>query len=219
MLNVYKIGKFLWKALPWALLVLAAIFLYVTCEAEKRANHNVAVLQGEVTTYKNKTGSLTTTVGTLQLTKRQLEQNILAKNDTLQKLASEFHRVSSIVKTEMILQIDSIEVAYEVPVPFEFYREGTKTNKWYSFDYESDQFGFTERNFKTWTEGTIITGFKRNWFLGRQYVTTDITLTNPHITTVNIQSIEVVVPVKWYNTRVFNLGVGFLAGAYLFSRQ
>jgi len=219
MINLHKIGKFLWKALPWALLVLAAIFLFQKWQLANRANHNVAVLQGEVTTYQNKIGSLTTTVGTLQLTKRQLEQSILKKDDSLKKLASEFSRVKSIVETEIVLQIDSIHVPFDLPVPYDFERTGKKADQWYSFNYNVNQNGLSLTNFETWTETTTITGFKRNWFLGRQRVTTDVTHTNPHITTTNIKAIEVVVPVKWHETRMFNLGVGFLAGAYIFSRQ
>lgn len=218
MINLHKIAKFLWQALPWALLVFAIVFLFKTCEAEKRANNNIAVLQGEISTFKNKVGSLTTTVGALQLTKRQLEQTILEKNDSLKKLASEFSRVSSIVEIQTVTEFDTIPVPFEVPVPYDFERSGKKQNKWYSFNYEVDQNGLSLTNFQTWTETTTITGFKRNWFLGRQYVTTDITHTNPHISTVHIQSIEVVVPVKFYDTRMFNLGLGFLLGAAIFSQ-
>lgn len=198
--------------------VVLAVFLFQKCESEKRAKHNVAVLQGEVSQYKNKIGTLTTTVGTLQLTNKQLKTSILQKNDSLKKLAAEFSKVSSIVETQTIVLIDSVSVPFPVPVEVPFERSGFHADKWFSFDYNINQNGFSLADFTTWNEQTIITGFKRSWFLGRQHVTTDITNTNPYIDVVNVRSVEVVIPKKWYDTRVFNLSIGFVAGAYLFSR-
>lgn len=215
MINLHKIAKLLWQALPWALLVFALLFAFQIFKAEKRAINNIAILQEKMKTYENKLGSLTATVGTLQITKRQLEQTILEKNESLRSLADEFSRVSSVVEIKTVTQIDSIPVVFEIPVPCEFTRTGIKKNEWYSFKYEVDQNGLSLSNFQTWTETTTITGFKRKWFLGRQYATTDVTHTNPNITTIYIRSIEVVVPVQWYDTRVFNIGLGVLGAAIL----
>lgn len=218
MINLQKIAKTIRQALPWALLIIALLFAYQKWQGEKRANQNLATLQVDLKTFKNKVGTLTATVGTLQLTKRELEQTILKKSDTISNLIKEFSRANTIVITETKTQIDSIPVPFEVPVPFDFTRAGSKTEKWYSFNYEVDQNGLSLSNFQTQTETTTITGFKRNWFLGRQYATTDVTHSNPFITTTQIQAIEVVVPVKWYNTRTFNLGLGILAGALIFTQ-
>lgn len=215
MINLHKIAKLLWQALPWALLVFALLFAFQIFKAEKRAINNIAILHDEVKYFENKVGSLTATVGTLQITNRQLEQTILEKNESLRSLADEFSRVSSVVEIKTVTQIDSIPVPFEVPVPFDFSRTGIKKSDWYSFKYEVDQNGLSLSNFQTWTETTTITGFKRKWFLGRQYATTDVTHTNPNITTIYIRSIEVVVPVQWYDTRVFNIGLGVLGAAIL----
>lgn len=215
MKTLKKIALFILEKLPWLLVIAVCIFGYIKCEGEKRANDNIATLQGEVSHYKNKVGGLTATVGTLQFTKKQLEQSILEKNDSLRSLADEFSRISHIIQTETVTEIDSIPVPYEVPVPFEFTRTGTKIDEWYSFDYVSNQNGLSLHNYKTWTETITIPGFKRKWFLGRQYATTDVTHTNPNITTVSIKSVEVIVPVRWYDTRVFNIALGALGTAIL----
>lgn len=218
MINIHKIAKTLRQALPWALVIFALLFAYQKWQGEKRAGQNIATLQSEMKTYKNKIGSLTATVGTLQLTKRELEESILKKKDTINKLIEEFSSINTIVVTETIVKIDSIPVPFEVPVPFDFTRAGSKIEKWYSFNYEVDQNGLSLTNFQTWTETTTITGFKRKWFLGRQYAITDVTHSNPLITTTQIQAIEVVVPVKWHETRMFNLGLGILTGAIIFGK-
>lgn len=218
MINLPKIWKNLTRALPWLLFVAVCLWGYVKCEGEKRANDNIAVLHDEVKYFENKVGGMTATIGTLQLTKRQLEQQVLAKDDSLKKLVKEFSNVKTVVIVETKFKIDTIRESFEIPVPCGFVRAGQKTEKWYTFKYEVDQNGLSLTNFQTWTETTTVTGFKRKWFLGRQYATTDVTHTNPNITTTSIKSIEVVVPVKWHDTRVFNISVGLLAGALLFNQ-
>jgi len=62
---------------------------------------------------------------------------------------------------------------------------------------------------------TTITGFKRKWFLGRQTYTTDVTNNNPYVKTIDVKTVQVVVPKRFYDTRLFNVGVGLIGGMLL----
>ena len=48
------------------------------------------------------------------------------------------------------------------------------------------------------TETAVITGYKRKWFLGKESLVTEVTHTNPYITTPKINSAEVILPSQWY---------------------
>ena len=66
--------------------------------------------------------------------------------------------------------------------------------------------------FSTWTETTVISGFKRKWFLGRQTLVTDVTNTNPYIEVTAIKAAYVIVPEPWYKKWYVWLAAGFVTG-------
>lgn len=172
-------------------------------------------LTSETIHYKNKIGTLTASKNVLKLEKSELKELVYKKDDTLNTLRKEFSKVKAIVKTKTVTIIDSIPVPFEIRVPCDFERKGKHIDKWLQFDYAVNQNGFNISDFTIPNEQTTITGFKRKWFLGKQTYTTDITNTNPFITTVDVQTIEVVVPKRWYDTRLFNISLGVVGGFFL----
>ena len=165
--------------------------------------------------FKNKLGTITATKKVLELEKKDLKELIYSQDTTLNALRKEFAKVKTIVKTKTIVIIDSIPVPFEVRVPCDFERKGKHLDKWLQFDYAVNQDGFKISDFTIPNEQTTITGFKRSWFLGRQSYVTDITNTNPYIKIVEVKTIQVVVPKRFYDTRLFNIGVGFIGGVLL----
>ena len=199
-----------------AALVIALLLTLHQCHQNRRlATTQIEVLLDTTKQFENRIGSITATKNVLQLEKKQLKELVYSKDDTLNSLRKEFSKVKQIIKTQTITIIDSIPVPFEVRVPCDFERKGTHLDKWLQFDYAVNQSGFQISEFTIPNTQTTITGFKRKWFLGRQTLTTDITHTNPHITTTNVQTIQVVVPKRFYDTRLFNITLGVVGGFLL----
>ena len=194
-------------------LVIALLFLMQRCNEESnKAISATKVLNDKVSYYKNKLGSQTATISVLQTDKRTLKQQVLANDDSLKKLASEFSKLKSIIKHTTLIQIDSIPVPFDVVVPCEFSRLGRYDTKWIDFNYQATNTGLIFQDFNLRNETTIITGFKRKWFLGKQSLKTDITNSNPYFSTNEIKSTTITIPTRFYDTRAFNIGIGIIGG-------
>lgn len=194
-------------------LVVTLLFSIEKCRyIHNRDAANLNVLTDSLTHFKNKLGTKTAEIKTLQLNKEQLQNLILNKDKELALLAKEFSKVKSIVKYKTLVQFDTIKIAYKDTTPCLFRRSGEVKENWYSFSYNSDQKGIKINALSTNTETTIINGFKRRWFLGRESVTTNITNSNPYIEVTQIKSAEVVVPEPWYKKWYVWLAVGVSAG-------
>ena len=206
-----------WKNIAIIILIVACFASITKCtnEANLRDN-NLSAMSDSISYYKNKLGTVTAEKEVLQLTKDDFEKYQLKNDAKLAALTKEFSKVKQVVIASQKIKIDSILVPFETQIPCEFEVVGDYETEWYNLGYKINQEGLTIEPFNTWNEQTVITGFKRKWFLGKQYMTTDVTNSNPFMQTTEIKTIEVVVPKKFYDTRLFNIGVGFLGGALLF---
>jgi len=199
-----------------ATLVIVLFLSVYQCTSNKKLAQSQAVAFADTTNhYENEIGTITATKKVLQLEKKDLKELVYAQDTTLNKLRKDFAKVNAITQAKTITIIDSIPVPFEVRVPCDFERKGKHLDKWLQFDYAVNQDGFNISDFIMLNKQTAITGFKRKWFLGKQTYTTDITNTNPHIKITEVQTIQVVVPKRFYDTRLFNIVVGFLGGALL----
>lgn len=207
------------KYLPWVLCVIIAM-LWLSCAQEwarerGRAEDNLAAAMDSTRYYKNRLGTETATVKTLQLDKSQLQNLIIKKDAQLKVLAKDFAQVKTVVKWRGGVRIDSIPVPFSVPVTCEFTRSDSVVSKHYRFDYTVNQAGLQLENISIPDTTIVLTGTKRKWFLGKQTLTTDVTHTNPYMKTVDITSAELVVPEPWYKKWYIWLAAGLLGGALI----
>jgi len=133
--------------------------------------------------FKNKLGTETASKIALETSNDLFKNEILKKDLELKKLADEFSRVKSVVKYKTQIQIDSIPIYFTDSIPCDFNLVGKYDNKNFKFDWNIDNKKFELKNIDIPNETTIITGFKRKWFLGRQTLTTDIANSNPLLKT------------------------------------
>jgi hypothetical protein len=202
----------IWK---WIVILILVTMLFSKCKNEQTLKGSLQVANSETTHFKNKLGTITAEREVLKLDKKQLQEQVINKDQALKKLASEFSEVKAIVKTKVEVKFDTIKKVFEVKVPCDFERFGTIEKEWYSLDYKINQNGLEIPQFKTWSDITAITGFKKKWFWGKKTYTTNVTASNPNITIPEIQVYEKHLPVKWYETTLFKVGIGFAAGAVL----
>lgn len=188
-------------------------------EINAMAEANTKAFTDSVSYYKNSLGSYTATISTLQLEKKAFNEALLNKDAKIKKLAKDFAAVKSVVSTKNNLTIDTIAVHLEKPITvnnsLRFERNGKIVTPWYSLGYKITNDSLTIAPFRAQTETTIITGSKRKWLLGKQTIVTEITNTNPYITTTNIQAAEVIIHEPWYRKWYVWLAAGIAGGIFL----
>ncbi|MGQ2984016.1 DUF6549 family protein [Flavobacterium sp.] len=200
---------------PSIIIVLLALLFVAVTQCRRNATvavQNYGALTDTIDYYFNSLGQRTASIRTLQFDKSQLKDIILEKDKELQALSKEFSRISSAVKFRTVTEFDTIRIAYADNVPCIFDRNGSIANDWYKFNYRSDQTGIQIDSFKTWTSANIITGAKRKWFLGKETLKTDITLSNPHMAVTNAAAIEVTIPSPWYRKWYVWVAIGAVGG-------
>lgn len=204
------------KIAPALCVILLMLFLLSECKrrAEKvKSETNLTAVFDTVKHYKNKIGTQSATITTLQLDKRLFQNLVLKKDIELKQLTKEFSTVKSIVKIKTITRLDTIYVPFKEEIECAFKVEDTVNTKHYSFNYEVKSSGLRLSHFEIPNQTTVVTGYKRKWFLGEQTLTTDITNSNPYIKTENIMSAEIVIPEPWYKKWYVWLAAGLISGA------
>lgn len=205
------------KNIAIIILVIAFLFSVKKCsDNKKEAISAIKNAQDQTKYFKNKLGTETASKIVLEASNKLFKQEILKKDLELKKLTDEFSKIKSVVKYKTKIVIDSIPIYFTDSIPCVFERFGKYENKNFNFDWELNQNKFDFKNIEIPNETTIITGFKRKWIFGKKTLTTDIVHSNELIKTNNIQTIEIIVPKPFHETRLFNFGAGIVAGYFIF---
>ena len=213
---VQKITKKITRYFPYIVILVLAILLFKQCEKSENAIAFLENQNKEVKVYKNKIGTLTASVSSSELSNNQLKKLVLQKNDSLKLLASEFNKVKYITTIKEVTKIDTVYIEFGTEIPVQFERFGKyDIDSHFKFNYALNQSGLSLSDIEIPNKQTIITGTKRNWIFGKQYLTTDITNSNPYIQTTEIQSVVIPVGNEWYNSKWLWFGVGAVGGALL----
>lgn len=210
-----------WREILILILTVILVASIQQCGSEKaRASANYKALTDTTSHFKNKLGTITGTKSALQLTNSELKQTLLNKDDSLKQLSKEFVQLRSIVKFRTNIKLPSASVKFDTPIPGQpcdslpiaFERSGEFKHKWFQFHYNvtPDSLKITDMVMNNTT--TVITGVKRKWFLGQQVVKTDVTHSNPYVSTQQITSAEIVVPEPWYKKWYVWLAAGLAGG-------
>lgn len=178
----------------------------------QNADANFKALTDSVTYFTNRLGTQSASIKTLQLDKLQLEKTMLAKDKQLATLTKEFSRVKTVVKYSQTIKYDTIAIIYTDTVPCIFSRVGKVNTQWYRFNYITNNKGIIIDSLTINNKATVITGFKRSWFLGKETLNTTVTNTNPNIIISSLTSAQVIVPNPWYKKWYVWLGAGVIGG-------
>lgn len=207
------------KYIPYIIIIVLTVALLLSVQrchrVESVSLKNMQAWNDTLTTFKNRVGTITASMKTLQVDKSTLKSMVLERDKKLLAYANEFAEVHTVVQTNTVTKIDTVFVVYTEPVPYGFERSGSVNDDWYSFDYASDENGLRLSNLAIPDTVTMITGVKRKWFLGKETLTTDVTHVNPHVTVTGIKAVEVVLPTPWYKKWYVWLAAGAIGGAFI----
>jgi hypothetical protein len=205
--------------------VILLAFSAKQCSDKNAALASAEALTSEVESYKLSTGELVKSQQIAILEKETLKKNIIDKDIQLKEMSKKFSKITDVQKIKAKITIPKSEIKFEQPITLKeidstgelkFSRNGVKFDKWYEFGYVVTQDSLTIEPFSTWTDLKRVDGFKRKWFLGKKTYHSDVTFTNPYINTEEVNTYKVIIPVKWYETRTFNISVGLGLGYFIF---
>lgn len=206
-----------WKQIGLFVVILILSSLYFAkCQKENSHLATIEALKSENTSYKLKNGQLVTSAKTLIATNDKQAIEIIGKTETVKELTEKFTKVKSITKFVEKVKIDTVQIVYKDSVPCQFEKSGSIATEDYSLNYKSNQIGVDISDLALANDTvTIVTGVKRKWFWGKETITTDVTNSNKLIITSELQHVEIQ-PIKpFYNTTLFKIGIGILAGALI----
>jgi len=207
------------KYISWSFVLVLLVFCIYQWEngkAKDKKYNSIITSQNEtILILKNKDGSQTASIKTLQVDKKQLQDIVINKDAKLKELAKEFSTLHSVVKYNTLLKIDSIKVVYRDTVPCIFERSGAIKEKWYSFAWQSNQKGVRIDSLKIPNETTVITGTQRKWFLGKETLVTNVTNSNPNVSVTGLKAAELTIETPWYKKWYVWLAGGLVGGVFL----
>jgi hypothetical protein len=139
------------------------------------------------------------------------------KNDELKKQIKQFKEVETITVVETNTIIDT--VMFSVPntngdTSCSFTSQLVIDTTFYSFDFTYSHTDFTINKLSIPNKLSIVVGDKKikGWTgitKGKEY-SIDVKSSNPYVNTVNIQTYKIVEQKKWYETKGFLIGLGFV---------
>ena len=206
-----------WKQLGlYVVILVLASMLFAKCKNENLQLATIKALKTENTSYKLKNGQLVTSSKTLIATNEKQAVELIGNTETIKQLTDEFSKVKSITKYVEKIKIDTVQIVYKDSVPYEFEKSGKIVNEDYSLNYKSNQKGIDITDLSLENNNvTIVTGIKKKWFWGNETITTDITNSNKLIKIGEMQHVEIQPKKKFYETTVFKIGIGVLAGTLI----
>ncbi len=197
----------------WAMLLItlgAISYSFSSYVNEQKYKENIKALNSQVITYKLKNGQLVSSAQSLKLDKDELNLMLTQKD---KELASKFSKVKTVTKIEEKIKFDTIKIVYKDTIPCNFKKTGAIVKKDYSLNYISTQKGVKIANISMTDSITIVTGTKRNWWLGKETNTIDVSHTNELVKVNEIKHIDTQPKKKWYDTDVFKFSLGVILGA------
>lgn len=211
------IKTILWRNLFGLMgMLILAVLLFRQCEKTDSTADNLTAVQTENATFKNQLGTITTQNRTLQFTNKQLEDQVIDKDQKLKALTKGYSKVTNITTIGTVAKIDTVEVPFEVAIPCSFSRDGAVAEEFYSFNYNIDSLGLSLENIYVPNQLTVVTGFKRKNIFSKQFAVTEVTSDNPLVEVTNLQGYQAVVPKKWYESILLWLATGLVSGALIF---
>ena len=205
-----------WKQLGlYVLILVLASMLFVKCKNENLQLVTIEALKSENASYKLKNGQLVISAKTLFASNQKQAIELIGKTEAVKQLTDKFTKVKSITKYVNKIQIDTISVVYKDSIKCDFERIGELKTKEYSFDYKSNNKGFTVANFHIEDSLIHVTGIKKKWFWGRETNTIDISNFNKYISSEDVLHVEIQPKKRFYETTLFKVGIGVLAGTLI----
>ena len=203
--------------------LVAVIFFMQKCNtrSETKLIATIEQYSDSVKNYKDERGCLIVYNQTLEVQTRKQLDEIAKRDKQLYFLQQKFKYVESAtsVGTEIKIVHDTIPYAVHDTIPCDFEQFCiVDTNKWYNLRaYIAPKF-FILDSLQLFNNESIVIGSKKTSFWKAPERRIEVQNSNPYITTKTISSYVIKDDKKWYETKAFIFGAGFVSGFVINSR-
>ena len=204
----------------WVLIIFLVVFCVTKCKSDVatslRNEQNEKIAKDSIHYFKNKIGTLSAQVGTYQVTNEEFKSQFLQKDQNLKKITNQFIKLQNVVKFSVKSTIDTMYIPFNLPIVLDNSLSDTsnpfklKSKDWLQFEYQLNTTGIRLKNISATINIFSVTGFKKNWFLGRNSAVTEATSETKGVVINNLSATTIVVPKKFYETNIFLISTGFL---------
>lgn len=211
------------KILPYiviAILIGVIVHLFTSrSDISKRAADNLNALQDSVKYHKNKFNEEVSSKLALQLTEKELKKSVnngTEENKKLKEAIKNYKTVIATIQSTQIVRIDTIKVPFKDTIKYVFSKNFEIRDKWYQFDQNITNKGFSISNFKlTPNKQTIVVGWKKQGWFKNPKATVELTNSSPLFKQVDMKPIIVVYEKKWHEKWFITIPGGLLFGALI----
>lgn len=177
------------------------------------ANSRALNYSDSLSYYKLKNGATIASKMIMEVNNKELEKALNNSTKEIKELQDKFSKIES--KTSLIskIELDTIIVEYKDTLLLS--QEGFYNDNYYSFYYKTAKEDFKIASMTIYDTTTLISGYKRKWFLGPTTHYIDVHHSNPFVKEIGISSLQLKEDKKWYQTSSFKIGVGILGGFIL----
>lgn len=152
--------------------------------------------------YRNKEGQMVAEKTALLGEKDNLTILLNQTSTQLKKLTEKFNKVSAAGEIITVTEIDTIKVPFEVPVPFEFSRDWSKVDEFYSIYGRSTNFGITIDSLSIPNTLSFVVGEKKTGFWKSEYRIEAVN-SNKYILTTGLDAYSFSQPKKRFGLSVY----------------
>ena len=182
-------------------------------EKSERLERNVKALNDTIRYKENKIGTITASKKAIETTVKELKKEVWVKDDKINKLTKDFNKLQSVSKITTAVNVPEIKVNYKDTIQYIFERKDNFLDKYYSFNYTSNQKGLIISDLNLENVSYIVIGKKRDGIFKKSYWESEVTNTNPYFKTIDVQIQVIQEKTPFYNKLWFRLAEMGLAGA------
>ena len=199
-------------------IIAVAIFVFCLqqCNNQKKTDALVRATTSysdSARTYKDKLGNQIAYNSTLEFQNQKQLKDFLSKNDSMALLLKKFKHIISVTQSGSTIVIhDTVPIYFDRPIPCDFKPFAVhKDTIFYHFKGTIYPDRFTLDSINIPNKQTIVVGEKKTGFLKREQQI-NIMNSNPYVIVTNAGAYTINTKKKWYQTALFQIGVGLAIG-------
>ena len=206
-----------WKSIGWYIvIIIIIIFAFRECSHYRQTTSLLATVvsyKDSAKTYRNVNGDLTAYNQTLEFDNKKQMDSYLQEKELTKKELDKWKSISPAVIIKTVSEVKHDTVRFKDTIPAVF-----KPIHFSNIDKNFSLFGtitprlFVIDSLRIPNEQNVIVGEKKMGFLKSPEKRVEVTNSNPLIRTTNLGVYAINEKKKWYQTTMFKVGVGVVAG-------
>lgn len=181
----------------------------------KRHEQNYKAQQDSTVHFKNKFNETVASKLAVQLTVKELKV-IKKENKRLQEALKNFKKPIAVIQTKQVIKFDTIYIPFKNPIKCVFSEPIVYKDKWYSFNANASNEGFSMLSFDLVpNEQDIVFGWKKKSLFSKSELRVEITNSNELFNQEKIKPIIIHYERAWHEKPIYTVPIGVILGVLI----